>query len=990
MSDPQPDAADTAPTPVRNRRRLLVRAAAIVGGIFVAWSAFGFLVAPTLLRNVLVKQASAALKRDASVAKVRVNPLALSVTIEGFAVKHRNGSPFLGWDSLYVRLSPWRMLRGDLGLAEIRLVRPAVAAGLDRAGALTFQDLLEPDASQPATPSTAPAPEAKGDGIGISIGRLAIEEAQVSFTDETRRPAFASTLGPLTVRLESFRTKGGGDSPYTFAGTTDAGETFRWTGTVRTQPLRSAGTLAFERIALPRYTPYAQDEYPIVIREGLLDYETAYELEWGTDRRAIKISKGRMAIDGLAVGPRGGDADVPVKLPRMEMTGIDADLLAKDARVAEFTVRGGTLRVRKEAAGLELMRMMPPPSEGKWSWAVGAVQISGATMQVEDRTPPRPVLLPLTDVQVRLEQLKKGTGSVSPLSMSLTWNGRGRLAVKGPIQPLGDKGKLEIDAKDLDLTPFDPYLEPGLKARLTGGRAGAKATVSYDMTRPATRWTFQGDVRLDGLAVAEAGNEELLRWRALELTGIDAASTPPRASVRLVRLVEPRAKVYVWEDGATSIARVLGQKPEPAKVAAAGAAPEGEAKPEDAPPVDAPKPAPKPAAKSAGPEWRTAIGAVQLLRGRASFLDRSVTPTAVVNVTSADVRVTSLSSDPKVRSTLDVKLELEGASPIRIAGTLNPLRTEADSDVTIASKGVDLTPLGPYAGKYLGYGIQKGKLDLDLRYKVENRVLAGANLVTMNQFTLGEATQSPDATHLPVRLAIALLQDPNGVILLDVPVEGNLDDPEFRIGRVVLHTLVNIVKKLVTSPFSALAALAGGGKEDLSLVEFTPGTSDLLPEASQRFGLLAKSLGQRPSLGLELEGAAGPEADGPALRRAAFERSLKRAKAATMRPALASDDEVTLSSDDRARLVRAAHDAAFPGAGRKPGEPPPTQLDMEERLVTAQEVPADAYRSLAAERAQRARDALLAAGIDAARLFLAQGGERAQKEKGSRVYFTVR
>ncbi|HSN14625.1 MAG TPA: DUF748 domain-containing protein, partial [Anaeromyxobacteraceae bacterium] len=408
MSAPQPDAApSSAPAPVRGRRRLLVRAAAIVGGIFVAWTAFGFLVAPTLLRNALVKQASAALKRDASVAKVRVNPLVLSVTIEGFSVRHRSGAPFLGWDSLYVRLSPWRMLRGDLGFAEIRLVRPALAAGLDPAGALTFQDLLEPEASSPAaSPAPTPAPAAKEDGIGISIGRLAIEEAQVTFTDETRRPAFASTLGPLTVRLESFRTKGGGDSPYTFAGTTDAGETFRWTGTVRTQPLRSAGTLAFERIAVPRYTTYAQDEYPVVIKEGLLDYETSYELEWGTGRRAIRISGGRMAIDRLAVGPRGGDADVPVKLPRMEMTGIDADLLAKDARVGEFTVRGGTLRVRKEAGGLELMRMMPPPSEGTWRWAVGAVQISGATMLVEDRTPPRPVLLPLTDVQVRLEQLK--------------------------------------------------------------------------------------------------------------------------------------------------------------------------------------------------------------------------------------------------------------------------------------------------------------------------------------------------------------------------------------------------------------------------------------------------------------------------------------------------------------------------------------------------------------------------------------------------------
>ena len=427
---------------------------------------------------------------------------------------------------------------------------------------------------------------------------------------------------------------------------------------------------------------------------------------------------------------------------------------------------------------------------------------------------------------------------------------------------------------------------------------------------------------------------------------------------------------------------MLGQKP-PAKASESS---EG-AKPEEAAP--APKPAPKPAPANAGPAWRTAVGLFQVVRGRASFLDRSVTPTAVVNVTGADVRVANLSSDPRVRSTVDVKLELEGASPVRIAGTLNPLQKEAYTDVTITSQGVDLSPLAPYAGKYLGYGIQKGKLDLDLRYKVENRMLAATNVVKVNQFTLGEATKSPDATKLPVRLAIALLQDTNGVILLDLPMEGNLDDPEFRIGRVVLRTLVNIVTKLVTSPFSALAALAGGSKEDLSLVEFAPGTSDLAPESAQRFALLAKSLSQRPALGLEFEGAAGPEADGPALRRAAFERSLRRAKAQTMRPAPASEEEVTLSGDERVRLVRAAFEAAFPGP-RKTGEPPPTQLDMEERLVSAQQVPPDAYRSLAAERAQRAREALLAAGIEPARLFLTEGGERARKEQGARAYFAVR
>ncbi len=159
--------------------------------------------------------------------------------------------------------------------------------------------------------------------------------------------------------------------------------------------------------------------------------------------------------------------------------------------------------------------------------------------------------------------------------------------------------------------------------------------------------------------------------------------------------------------------------------------------------------------------------------------------------------------------------------------------------------------------------------------------------------------------------------------------------------------------------------------------------------------MLARSLQQRPTLGLDLEGSADADQDGPALRRAALERSLRRAKAATLRPPPQSPDELTLDAAERARLVRVAYEALPPPPAkeRKAGEaapPPPTTQQMEERLAAAEVIPPETYRSLAAERAARAREALVAAGLDQARLFLVQGGERAQKEKGARVYFGVR
>jgi hypothetical protein len=957
--------AETSTRPGGRRWR---RRAAIAAAVVAGYAALGFLAAPPLLRRTLVTRGSAALGRDVSIAKVRVNPFALSVTVEGLAVAHRGGAPFVAWDSLYVRLAPLRLVRGEVGLAEIRLVRPAFHVALAADGTLAFQDLLAP--APAAAPPGPAASDASGDDddVTISIGRLSVEEARLSFLDETRRPAFATTLGPLSIRLESFRTKGGADSPYSFAATTDSGETLRWTGTVRVNPLRSAGTLAFDRIVLPKYGPYLSDDVlPADLKDGVLDLETRYELEWGAERRVLRASGGKLLVERLAVSPRGVE-DPPVDLPRVEANGIEVDAVARTARVTEVTVRGGTLRARREADGtIELAKMMPPPSpeppaSEPWAWAVDRLAIAEVTLRFEDLSTPRPVTLPLTGLEVTLAPLRGTPDAVSNLSASASWPGHGRVALGGTVKPLGSAGTLDVEATDLELAPVAPYLEPDVAARLAAGRAGAKARVTFDASAEEPRWTFAGDVRLDGLAVTEQGNEELLRWRALEVSGVQADSSSRRASVRLVRLVSPRAKLYVWEDGTTSLARALRA------TGAAGGEP------------------PPPAT----PAWRTSIGAVRVEGGRAAFVDRSVTPPAVVNLTRAEAKVTRLSTDPAVRSSVDVTLEVEG-TPIHVTGALDALRNDAYTDLTIASAGVDLTPLGPYGGKFLGYGIRKGKLELDLRYKVVDRNLAGANVIRVNQFTLGEKTDSPDATKLPVRLALALLQDKDGVILLDVPVEGNLDDPEFRLGRVIWRAVLNVLGKIATSPFRALAALVGGGEADLSMAEFEPGTATPASSAEERFRLLAKSLQERPALGLDLEGAADPELDGTALRRAALERSLRRAKAAALRPVPAVE-EVSLAPDERVRLVRTSYEAAFPRPPPKPGEavlPAPTPQEMEDRLVTAAELPPDALRALASERAQRARDALVAAGLDPARIFLSEGGASANEE-APRVYFSVR
>ena len=207
-----------------------------------------------------------------------------------------------------------------------------------------------------------------------------------------------------------------------------------------------------------------------------------------------------------------------------------------------------------------------------------------------------------------------------------------------------------------------------------------------------------------------------------------------------------------------------------------------------------------------------------------------------------------------------------GLAPVTIQGHAMPLRHDLDTDVTLKIHGADLTDFTPYTGKYLGYTVQKGKLDVDAHLRIQQRKLDTQNAVKFDQFYLGDKVASPEATHLPVKLGLALLRDRKGVIAIDLPVQGSLDDPDIRYGKLVWQAIFNVLGKIATSPFTLIGKVFGGEAGDLSQVAFAPGTDTLDAAATAKLQVLAKALAERPALSLEAVGVADPAQDGAALR----------------------------------------------------------------------------------------------------------------------------
>jgi hypothetical protein len=389
--------------------------------------------------------------------------------------------------------------------------------------------------------------------------------------------------------------------------------------------------------------------------------------------------------------------------------------------------------------------------------------------------------------------------------------------------------------------------------------------------------------------------EDLLKWDSVRISGIDANLNPQVVSIREIAVGNAYARVVIETNKTINLLTAL----QPANTNSLAV-------------TNAPVAANKYAALATNQLDLTtapkiAIGSIVISNAAFQFTDRSMTPNVNLAIQQAGGTISGISSEELQHADLNLHALIDNVGPAEITGHINPFSGTQMNEIKISVKDMDLTPTSPYSGKFAGYRIARGKLNLDLEYNLVGKKLTSKNVITLDQFTFGEKVNSPDATHLPVRLAIAILKDRDGKIVLDVPIEGNLDDPKFRIGKVVMYAIGNILEKVATSPFSLLGAVFGGGGEELSYQDFAPGSEELSPDNTKKLDLLVKGLYERPALQLALAGSVDPASDRDGLQRAALEKQLRTLKWQSLgkaEHAATSPDQMVLTADERTSLVK--------------------------------------------------------------------------------------
>ncbi|HEX5219064.1 MAG TPA: DUF748 domain-containing protein [Verrucomicrobiae bacterium] len=870
------------------------------------YAVVGFFVVPPIIKWQLHKQLPTYTHRQATVKQVRVNPFALSLTVRGLALTETNGTPFAGFDELYVNFQLSSLFRWAWTFRDIKVVRPTVNIVCRADGQFNFSDLLTN-----RTPSDKPftLPPAL-------IQRLNITNAALTFTDHTTPTPFHTVYGPTHIELENLSTRPNQYGPYSIVAKTDEGEAFRWSGTVSLNPPQSRGEVELLNIPPAKYAPYLAHFTTMRVANGKLDVSAAYAIKVAGFPPEIDVSNALVRLRDFRLKAPEADETL-LALDDVLVQDASANLRKATARVPLVKLSGGSAFVRREAdGGFEAEKYVQVPTNAfvqireiaaelqqainvPLSASLDELRVENFSLAAEDHSLPTVARLGVDHVNVTVKGVSNQTNAPFSIKGEANWRGGGRVQVSstGTLLPLMAEASLAVS--NLALAPVQPYVEPHANLTLQSGalNVGGSARLDHGNTH-APFLEFTGDVSVANFLSSDTiAYQEFVSWENLGVRGIDFKLEPTSAVIEEVKLTRLRANVAVSSNGQPSVLALFKDKP------AASAPPAVSA--DNAIGTNTPAPA--------FGLFPIKLGALVLEHGSLSAMDESVSPRLNTSVEEFNGSVRDITFPGLTRATIDIRGKVSTLSPFSVVGTLTPDLANPFADVTITFTNTDLTPLTPYSEKFAGYPLNKGKLAFLVHYHVENRQVKGENAVTVDQLTFGAHNNSPHATKLPVKLGVALLKDRDGRIVLDVPVSGSLDDPSFKIGGVVWKVIVNTLVKAATSPFSLLGALVGGG-EEMQFVEFEPGVARLGDNQTNKLAKLTKALYERPALNLEIGATYDAGADQAALGRQKVLEKMMTLRiqeiVARGRPAPPLD-QVVLEDDEYDRLLRKAYREAF-------------------------------------------------------------------------------
>ncbi|RAS21921.1 uncharacterized protein DUF748 [Paraburkholderia bryophila] len=952
-----------------------------------------------------------------------------TVDMNDVDVRDQGTAPFFAAHAVHVAAATLEPLKSLYHFDEIRIDAPSADLARDKNGVLSVERMFAPaptasgtaaasapaaasatasaarTASAPAAASGAAATEtAAAPPLDLAIKRFVLNDGTVNVHDEAASRPVDIGLQKLAVTLTDFSTLATAPAHYTLnTDFKDGAGSLGAAGAFGLVAKTASAKLDLKSLKLPLLQPYIDTATAAQVTDGALSATANIGANWAKAPVAVMLDDTQLDLQSLKLAARGGKQPL-VALAQAQVSIKQVDVAARTADITSLETTGLSVDAQRLKDGSINLTSLAGPHEAEpqrtaihavkkaqeqgpaWHYKIGELNLKDATANFTDNTTPQPVRLSITPLQLKVQQISDDLSRPLPVDLQATLNRKGTLGVKGDVTATPLKVAVKVNANRLDAAAFEPYFGSKLNAVIASALLNANGELALSQAK-SLKANYRGDMALvDVRMLDKATSDPFAGWGSLALTNLKADYDERGTEVDAGKVTFTKfyGRVLLDAQGKLNLKDVVAHESGAAQSLTrdkSGAEPVPLTP--QAPPV-ASAPVPASVATPATPATVTAatppqspvklhFGQLVLQQGRVTYTDNFIKPNFTANLVGITGTIGAFGTQSTTAAPVDVAAKLAANGPLSIRGTVNPLIAKPALDLTASAHDIELTNLTPYSAKYAGYPITKGKLNVDLHYKLDNDQLNANNHLFIDQLTFGDHVQNDTATKLPVRLAISLLKNSRGEIDVNLPVSGSLSNPEFSVGGLIWHAVLNLLQKAVTAPFSLIANAFGGSGEELGYVEFEPGSAKLTDADNKKLDTIVKALADKTSVKMDLIGRVDPAVDEPALRTQYVDRLVKQQK---IKDVVGNGESVDLSTvtvdpkDYDKYLTKAYKSADFKKPRNFVGLTK-SLPDDEMKSAIAANAPIDdaSLRQLAQQRAQSVQQ-YLDGKIDSSRVFI--------------------
>ena len=866
--------------------------------LFAVYTLGGFFLAPWLIERLAVKRVQE-LGRTLTIQDVKVNPFVLSIELTQTELRDTDGELLFSYSDYFWNFQLSSLFRRAWTFSEIRLdglwlnferFRP----GEDRIGRLVDAFPQEEKPERDAAAADAALPRLIVQNFRLNDGRLAL-------TDHIDGEKFEAEYGPINIAVNNLSTLSGHTGDQQVSITTSEGGSIAWHGTVNVAEFKSQGHFSIQGKSMAAVHRYLDLHLPFTTGGEAAEFEFDYKVlkndqsEWEVD------------IDALSADAHALYASLPdaegrlLDLPKLSVAGASLRWPERVVRAESMVITDPRLNLVRMADGQFNIQSAITVSgteedsavisdEGdkgfaRWDISLGRFEIENGTAALMDETLEPPAQFGLDELGLALDSISNQEGAAFPTRLSLGVVSGGSLEFEGELTALprtSAEGTLSLT--DFQLQVVQPWLGRLARVRIDQGALSLNGEVLRSPDEPGS---FKGSVQVVNFGLQDTlREEELTGWTGLEINRAEISLAEKSINTSEIELTQPYGRLAIAEDKTTNLSdlRINESKTGVVEPEVAGSE--------------------SPALENA---MSFTIGGVEIADARMDFSDLSLPLPFAVAIRSLDGTVSTLASNSIEPARIQMEGQVNEFGSAQIGGAINAWDYTDNTDIQMKFRNLEMANLTPYSIQFAGYRIESGRLDLDLDYEVQKGKMLGDNKIIARQLTIGEKVEHPDAVSLPLKLGVALLKDSDGVIDVDLPVSGDLNDPEFRIGGIVMKAIFNLLTKIVTSPFRLLGNLVGVDSEDFGTLSFQPGRAEVSPPDKEKLIKLAEAMGQRPELQLAVSGVFAEESDRAALQALAVDSELE------VRIEQAEQDSEALSTTLRRLSTEALFQEKLPG-----------------------------------------------------------------------------